>query len=229
MIFMSLPGTEVAKFLGSIQPFKSLNASDLKAIVPKTTVKSFSKGETIFSEGEKANSVWVLYEGRVQILKYTSGGKPFAIEALGPGELFGTLCRLGGNGRNYPCTAVAADLTTTLRILDRTFLEYYMKSPGMARGVCALCSDRLKDVQDLRCVAQESVMVRVVSILMRLHRVHGDLIPFTKKEISELAGTTLETTFRTLSDFQKRGYLTSLRGKIHIRKPTALNSIVDQC
>ena len=225
---MSLSRNEIEKFLASIQPFSSLAVQDLKVIVSKTAEESFSKEDTIFNEGDSADSVWVLYKGRVQIFKYTSGGRPFAIESLGAGELFGTLCRLGGNERNYPCTAVAAEPAIAFRILDRTFLEYYMKSPGLVRGVCALCSDRLKDVQDLRCIGQESVTIRVANILCRLHRVHGEMIPFTKKEISELVGTTLETTFRTLSEFQKKGYLTSLRGKIQIKKPNEIKALIDK-
>ncbi len=219
--------SEIYKFLSSINPFKELSTEDLKTICSKTREKSYGKEETIFNEGDLADSVWVLYKGRIQILKYTSESRAFAIESLGPGELFGTLCRLGGNGRTYPCTAKAAESSTVLQILDHTFLEYYMKSPGMVRGLCTLCADRLKDVQDLRCMGQESVPVRVASILGRLEQVHGETLPFTKREISELVGITLETTFRTLSDFQKKGYLTSLRGKIRIKQPQKLKEIVD--
>ncbi len=224
---MSFTATELEKFFASIEPFKSLEKKELKEIASKATEKSFRKEETIFQEGEPAESVWVLYKGRVQVFKYTSEGRPFAIETLGSGELFGTLCRLGGNGRNYPCTAIAAMPTTVFRILDRIFLDYYMKSSGLVRGVCALCSDRLKDVQDLRCIGQESVAVRVANILLRLFQVHGDTIPFTKKEISELVGTSIETTFRTLADFHKKDMLTSVRGKIKINDPQKLKVLVE--
>ncbi len=216
---------EHRKFLENIQPFKGLPPEDLRALAASAREKSFDKGETIFSEGSPADSVWVLHKGRIQILKYTQGGKPFAIESLGPGELFGTLCRMGNNGRTYPCTAVASGPVTALRIPDGLFLGYYMKSPGLVRGICALCTERLKDAQDLRCMGQESVPVRVASTLLRLHRVHGAEIPFTKKEVSELVGTTLETTFRTLSDFQKQNLLTSLRGKIRIKNLEKLKSL----
>ena len=220
---------EIQKFLGSIEPFKALALDDLSEIASKTREKEFSKEETIFNEGDPADSVWVIYKGRVQVFKHTSGGRMFAVESLGPGELFGTLCRMGGNGRNYPCTAVAADKTVALQISDQVFLKYYMKSPGMLRGVCTLCSDRLKDVQELRCLGQESVHVKLASILTRLHQVHGKAIPFTKKEVSELIGVALETTFRALADFQKKGLLESSRGKILIKKPDELRTLIDKC
>lgn len=224
---MSLAQSEIKKFLGSIQPFKALPASDLNAVVSKVREKSFSKDDSIFSEGDPADSVWVIYKGRVQVFKYISDGRSFAVESLGPGELFGTLCRMGGNGRSYPCTAVAAAETTALQILDKVFIEYYMKNPGMMQGVCSLCSDRLKDVQDLRCMGQESAHVKLANILCRLHQVHGDTLPFTKKEISELIGVALETTFRELSKLQKKGYLQSQRGKILIKKPDAIRALIE--
>lgn len=220
--------TEIQKFLSSIQPFKALSTGGLKDIASKTREKVFSKEETIFNEGDPADSVWVIYRGRVQVFKYISDGRRFAIESLGPGELFGTLCRMGGSGRNYPCTTVAAEETVALQILDKVFLEHYMKSPGMLRGICSLCSDRLKDVQDLRCMGQESVHVKLANILTRLHQVHGDTIPFTKKEISELIGVALETTFRAVADFQKKGLLASSRGKILIKKPDDIRDLMDK-
>lgn len=191
-------------------------------------MQSFSKSETVYNEGEVADSVWVLYKGRIQVFKYTTESKALALESLGPGEMFGTLCRLGGNGRTYPCTATAAEPTQVIRILDRDFLEYYTKSPGFIRGVCSLCSDRLKDVQDLRCMGQEMVPVRIASTLLRLYQVHGADIPFTKREISELIGATLVTTFRVLSEFQKKRILSSSRGKIHILKPNDLKLVAEK-
>jgi CRP/FNR family transcriptional regulator len=222
---MSSSSAELFKFLSSIEPFKSLGPDDLRRVSSTAREKDFSRGETIFNEGEDADSVWVLQKGRIQILKFTTDGRPFAIESLASGELFGTLCRMGGKGRSYPCTAMAASDAEVIQIPDKTFIECYMRSPGMVRGICALCSERLKDVQDLRCMGQESVPVRVATILARLEQVHGEILPFTKKEIAELAGTTIETTFRTLAQFQKKKLLSSLRGKIQIRDAQALKDI----
>src|SRR5689334_265246 len=111
------------QFLALVSPFNALPPAELDRLLPLTQEKSYGKGETIFSEGEAADSVWVLKQGRIQIFKYSSAGRPLAIESLGSKELFGTLCRLGGNGRNYPCTAVTSTDCTVLRILDRTFLD----------------------------------------------------------------------------------------------------------
>ena len=76
-------------------------------------------------------------------------------------------------------------------------------------------------------MGQETVPVRIATILLRLQQVHGATIPFTKKEISELVGATIETTFRVISEFEGKGLVSSARGKIHVKKPEELKSLSD--
>src|ERR1700688_3725211 len=107
-------------FIAQVSPFQTLPLQELDRLAALAQEKNYDKAETIFTEGDAADSVWILKVGRIQIFKYTSSGRPLAIENLGPKELFGTLCRLGGNGRNYPCTAVTSIPCTVIRILDHT-------------------------------------------------------------------------------------------------------------
>jgi CRP-like cAMP-binding protein len=215
------------QFLSQMDPFRVLPPKELDRLAGLTTVKTYDKGESIYNEGDAADSVWILKEGRVQIFKFTPGGKPQAIESLGPRELFGVLCRLGNNGRNYPCTAVAAVPSTVARILDRTFLDCYNRFPALVMGVCSLCSMRLDAMRGMSCSAQEPVEKRVAGILLQLHKEHGSILPFTKREIAELAATTVETTIRTISTFAKKGWVSSARGKISLKAPAEIKKLLD--
>ena len=220
-----MAANEIEKFLSSIDPFKTLIPQELSSLVSVSKLKTFKKGDTIYNEGEPAEGVWVLYKGRLQVFKFTSDGKSFALESLAPGEVFGTLCRLGSNNRAYPCTAVCAEESRVILIPERIFLDCYSRNGGFVRGLCSLCSERLKDVQGLRCLGQEAVPKRIASVLTRLFQVHGHTIPFTKKELSELVGATLETTFRALKQLEDKKILSSARGKILIHKPELLIDI----
>jgi CRP-like cAMP-binding protein len=221
------PALALRRFISQVDPFRALPPVELDRLIGLTQQKTYGKGETIYSEGDPADSVWVLQEGRIQIFKYSSAGRPLAIESLGPKELFGTLCRLGSNGRNYPCTAVTATACTVLRILDRTFLDFYNRFPAVVMGVCALCSQRLNEMQGLSCAGQEPVEKRIAGILIQLQRTHGDTLPVTKREIAELAGTTVETTIRTVSGFSKKGWVQSSRGKITLKKLSEIQKLLD--
>ncbi len=217
----------IKSFLSSIDPFRGLPMTELDRLTSITQEIKHSKGETVFSEGDDATSVWVLFQGRLEIYKYTSDGKPRAIEVINPKELYGTLCRLGGEGRSYPCTAVASVDSISFRIADSVFLDMFRKNPSMVTGVCALCSNRLNMMQELSCSSQEPVEKRIVRTLFQLSRTHGHVLPYTKRQIGELSATTVETTIRTLSRFQKRKWIASSRGEIQLKEVEKLQALLD--
>jgi CRP/FNR family transcriptional regulator, nitrogen oxide reductase regulator len=219
--------SDVKKFLAGIVPFRNLPPAELDRLASIAQEKKHAKGETIFTEGDDATSVWVLFQGRLEIFKYTSDGKPRIIEIIQPKELFGTLCRLGSNNRAYPCTAVAAVDSQSFRIADNIFLEMFNRNPSMVSGVCALCSNRLNMMQELNCSTQEPVEKRIVRTLFQLSKTHGDSLPYTKRQIGELSATTVETTIRTLSNFQKKKWISSSRGQIFLKEKKKLESVLE--
>jgi CRP-like cAMP-binding protein len=214
------------QFLAQTHPFKVLPAVELDRLASRARLKSYDKGETIYSEGDPADNVWVLIKGRIQIFKYTSQGRPLAIESIAPGELFGTLCRLGGDGRQYPCTAIASVNSEIIQISDKEFLSSYNRYPALVLGVCSLCSQRLQAVQGLSCSNQEPVEKRLAMLLLKLQEKHGMVLPFTKRELAEQVGTTVETTIRVMSRFQKKGWISSSRGKLQLKSLEPIQKLV---
>ncbi len=218
---------KIKNFLSSVDPFRGLPKAEMDRLTSIAQEIKHNKGETVFTEGDEATSVWVLYQGRLEIFKYTSDGKPRAIEIIQPKELFGTLCRIGSNGRSYPCTAVASIDSISFRIADSVFLDMFSRNPSMVSGVCALCSTRLNMMQELTCSTQEPVEKRIVRTLFQLSKTHGNVLPFTKKQIGELSATTVETTIRTLSRFQKRHWISSSRGQICLKDTAKLEALLN--
>jgi CRP/FNR family transcriptional regulator len=215
------------QFLSQTHPFKVLPPVELDRLASRARLKNYDKGETIYSEGDPADDVWVLMKGRIQIFKYTSQGRPLAIESIAPGELFGTLCRLGGDGRQYPCTAIASVDSEIVQISDKEFLASYNRFPALVLGVCSLCSQRLQAVQGLSCSNQEPVEKRLAMLLLKLQEKHGMTLPFTKRELAEQVGTTVETTIRVMSRFQKKGWISSSRGKLQLKSLDPIQKLVD--
>ena len=214
------------QFLAQTYPFKVLPGPELDRLAGRAQLQTYDKGETIYSEGDPADSVWVLIKGRIQIFKYTSQGRPLAIESIAPGELFGTLCRLGGDGRQYPCTAIASVNSEIIQLSDKEFLASYNRFPALVLGVCSLCSQRLQAVQGLSCTNQEPVEKRLAMLLLKLQEKHGAVLPFTKRELAEQVGTTVETTIRVMSRFQKKGWISSSRGKLQVKTLAPIQKLV---
>jgi CRP/FNR family transcriptional regulator len=60
-------------------------------------------------------------------------------------------------------------------------------------------------------------------MLGRLHRDYqGGALPFTRQELANMTGTTVESAIRTLSRWEKQGVIRSDRGQIEVRQPQSL-------
>jgi CRP-like cAMP-binding protein len=64
-------------------------------------------------------------------------------------------------------------------------------------------------------------------MLLMLSAKMGLIIPFTRQELSDMAGTTTETTIRILSQWKERGIISSVRGKITIADETKLKLLAE--
>ena len=214
------------QFLAQTHPFKVLPGAELDRLAARAQLKTYDKGETIYSEGDPADSVWVLIKGRIQIFKYTSQGRPLAIESIAPGELFGTLCRLGGDGRQYPCTAIASVNSDIIQLSDKEFLASYNRFPALVLGVCSLqpAPAGRTGIELFQPGAGGKAAGDAAS------QASGEawgVLPFTKRELAEQVGTTVETTIRVMSRFQKKGWISSSRGKLQLKAIAPIQKLVD--
>src|SRR5579864_8487896 len=69
-------------------------------------VISVAKGETIFSQGDRADALYFVQSGRVKVSVVSSGGKEAVIAMLGPHGLFGEGALVGQLFRLNTVTAL---------------------------------------------------------------------------------------------------------------------------
>jgi CRP-like cAMP-binding protein len=218
----------VVAFLAKVEPFNRLPADEIHRLSWLCQELHHVKGEVLYTEGDIAAHVWILQSGRLEIFKYKAQGPPLAIEWILPRQLFGTLCRIGVRATlTYPCTAIAATDAVSIRFPDRIFAGLYNRFPEIVSATCQLCSLRLGSLQQRAVTFQEPVRTRIVRTLFQLQHADGNVLPYTKREISELASTTVETTIRILSAFEKKHWISSKRGKITLRDLPRLHALLD--
>lgn len=59
----------IFSMLNEIALFGGLTAGELECLIPMLTTKSFKKGETIFSQGDSPNNIFIIQSGEVKIIK----------------------------------------------------------------------------------------------------------------------------------------------------------------
>lgn len=216
----------IGAFLSSHAPFQNMLSEARQALEGASATRKFARGEILYHENEPADKVWLVMRGRVKIIKYSRREKSLVLETVRPGHMFGILCRLGKKDKRYPCTAMAAMPSEVLCILDKTFFTLLGASAPMLEDICKLCSDRLRQMQDLRVLDLEPAPVRLACMLLHLAATEGDDLAYSEKDISDMIGITHETGYRALHDLKAAGCVATRRGSIRIVDHAKLNAFI---
>jgi CRP-like cAMP-binding protein len=211
------------RFLTAIEPFKRLASAERQRLASASREKSYAKGETIFRAGEPAETVCVVKEGRIHLMKFLEGGQASTTCVMTKGETFCCLPAL--DRKPYPVDAIAAMDSVVVRIPMSAFHELLERNPHFLQDSLCLFCDRLRQVEDKSCMIYDSVERRLAQALLTLSKKFGSTIPLTKHELAELANTTVETTIRVLSQLRKQGIVKSSRGSTTITKSDQLQRL----
>jgi len=215
-----------AAVLKQVPIYAGLNDQELEALATIAVERSFTTGEYIFWDDDASDWLYTVATGQVKVVKYSSLGKEFIIAFFGPGEILGEVAIF--ENRPYPASAVAVAPTRLLAIARQDFLDFLENRPEVSLKIIGILGGRLRDAQGrLRDLAGERVEQRLARILLMLVDKIGPSLPFTRQEVADMAGTTTETTIRTLSGLKERGIIGSARGRIHILDPEKLRLIGD--
>jgi CRP/FNR family transcriptional regulator len=99
---------------------------DLRKITRLCTERWFSRGQTIFREGESADSVYVLKKGMVRLISLSDQGRETILHILKPDEVFGELL-LSEEKRAF--TAIATEDSLVTIISQESFVELLSAVP----------------------------------------------------------------------------------------------------
>jgi CRP/FNR family cyclic AMP-dependent transcriptional regulator len=86
-------------FLLETPMFENLDPLEIVEILHIVEVQLFQAGESIFNEGDPGDAWYVLYKGKIEVIK-KSGSDEKLISTLGPGACFGEIAILDGLPRS---------------------------------------------------------------------------------------------------------------------------------
>lgn len=105
-------------------------------------INDYDASEVIFEEGSTGRELFVVLEGKVDIVKTASAGRT-TIASLGKGEFFGEMAVIDGSARSATAIA-AADGTRVMRINHARFVYLVSQQPAFALMVMDALSKRLR-------------------------------------------------------------------------------------
>jgi CRP/FNR family transcriptional regulator, cyclic AMP receptor protein len=104
---------------------------------PGVSARNFTKGKTIFQEGDRGDEFFIVMRGQVEI---RSGDRHF--ETLGPDGIFGEMALIDDGPRS--AAAIALTDVTLAPIKEAQFLFLVQNTPFFALSVMRVLARRLR-------------------------------------------------------------------------------------
>jgi len=209
--------------------FKGLTDAQWVQVVRNGQHERLQPKRTLFLQGDPAERFYMVNKGRLKLFKLSEVGKEAIIRYIGAGEMAAAVAVL--KGRDYPVTAETVEETEITSWDKPTFLRLLHDHPEIAVNMLGVVLERLDEVQQRYLeLCSEGVEQRIARTLLRLmqragsRRADGTLIelPLSRQSIADYSGTTLYTVSRTLSSWEKNGWVQSGRERVLITDPHAL-------
>jgi CRP-like cAMP-binding protein len=186
----------------------------------------------VLSQGQVADKVVVLVEGRVKVIASRSSGDEALLAFRGPGALLGEQALLDGSPR--AATVVAVEPVEYLVVAASTFRAFIERQPGVAFALLALLSVRLRDSDHrLAQFAGADTLARVCARLVELCEQHGEpgdngvvtiTLPLTQEELASWTGASLEATAKALRTLRGLGWIETGRRSIAVHDLDAMRA-----
>lgn len=194
----------------------------LKNIDDGKTLLRLQKDATVFSQGDAAEAIYFIQDGKVKITVVSSAGKEAVLAMLGPRSPLGEGCLVGQSRRVGTATAVQP--SSLFRIERRAMLRALHAQPELSEKFMASLLSRNIDLEEDLCDQlfnhSEKRLARVLLKLARFGQ--HEIMPEAKmprvshETLAEMVGTTRSRVTHFMNKFRTLG-LIDYNGEITVR------------
>lgn len=209
--------------------FDGLSPQDRKRILAAGKARRFSANSPITYQGDTADHLFLLAEGRARYFFDEQGGRHILLHWLVPGDLIGGKTLLA-----KPDTYLLSSETVrecSLLVWDRsTIRDFAMRHPILLENALSTASEYLSWYLAahvaLTCHSAEQRLAGVLKSLAAVigQKVSGGVeLDVTNEELANAANVTHFTASRLMSRWQRCNAVKKSRGKILLRYPARLS------
>ncbi|MBK7382295.1 MAG: Crp/Fnr family transcriptional regulator [Flavobacteriales bacterium] len=200
----------------------------------RNTRNTYRKGEAIFKQGEVADKMYMIEQGRIKVVASYVEGRDRIVRLAADGEVLGH--RGIGTNLIYTANVIALSETEVNIIPMSLFLSVLKANNLFCYHFLLFFVDELRVLdQQARDILNMTVTQRVVKAL----RMNMDAFGFderdkkrlaftiSRKEIAQIADTTYESVIRSLAELQQQGLIVLTGKQIRILKKKELLALLN--
>ena len=205
-----------------------LASAEMAAVLEEATLRRLRASSVIAREGDTADAMFLLLEGRARHFTVTCEGEKLIVDWITPGDVIGVAALLK-RPMPYVVSSEAVVDSSALVWNHDALLPFTRRSPCLLESALAISGDYLAKYRDLHiAVSYHTADKRVAWVLDKLtreigHELNGGVeLKISNEELANHASVTVFTVSRLLSEWKRKGLLAKGRGRIVVRSPAEL-------
>ncbi|WP_425446143.1 Crp/Fnr family transcriptional regulator [Dethiothermospora halolimnae] len=206
-------------YIREIPIFSGISDKELDKIKKVAKERLYKKGNILFSEGDRGNSIFIVKHGKVKVYKTSNDGREIILDIKDDGDVIAEVVLFSDIA--YPATVEAIEDTKVYVLKNKDIEEIIRNNAEIALEMIKVLNKRLKEAQKkLKNMALDDTYARMIKILLQLCEKYGlqesgkyklDL-KLTREELANLIGTSRETASRMLNRLDNEN-LIKIRGR----------------
>ncbi len=215
--------------------FQDVSPEGFEQVLRLGLPRSIEEGGFFFMQGDPATHAYVLITGRVKMLQITPSGPQITLRMMTPGQTYGGIALLNPKA-GYPATAQAVENSLAWAWETASLRNLAGKENAISLNTMQLMHGYITELQERqKALLTERVEQRIARNLLKLAAEAGKRVEegvlidmlLTRQDVAEMSGTTLFTVSRTMSEWERNGWLKIGRGRVIICEPHSLVRIAD--
>ena len=194
------------------------------------TTKIIKRGEIIFNEGDMLNRVFCVKDGICKLSKLSANGKDQIVKLVIKGDLLGQRSLVSDERSNLQ--AVALNDMEVCFIPKAEIINDLKKNPAFTYDVLQDMALDLREADDIIVnMAQKTVRKRMAEVLTNIQSNYGTnqdgtlSVILLREDFASLVGTATESAIRVLSQFKKKGQISTVGKQIKIEDPSGIQRV----
>ena len=189
----------------------------------------FDSGEQLYEQGFPCPFVPFIVAGVVRVFKIGESGREITLYRVRPGEvcIMSTTCSV--SNKEYPAIAEAEMPTTAYVIPGKPFRELMKKYEPLQDMIMDVMSARMVEMMTvIEEVAFWRVDLRLANrLLQETEPPKSNSVTTTHAQLAIELGSAREVISRILKDFERRGFVNLVRGKVEVTGRESLSEFRD--
>ncbi len=191
-----------------------------KLVTANSVSISYKKGQDIYSENTVSKGVYCIQHGKAELYKKCAE-RNITYKLLGDSDFVGYQDLI--NGQSFTNSAKCLADSQVCFIPKKTFFNILDSNPDITSLLLKNSCDENKKLtdfaRDLKCKNTLNRIIKTIVIILEKFGLDEDKcldLEITRKDLSEIAGTTTESAIRVLNDLKREKIISFYNNRLRI-------------